>query len=98
MYYLDSKVTVGFVGNNLQEDMLTVPDIIVYRKWWGNFRLIFDEFLVRYPYDRIEFPVFDNPVNSIPELNLQPSPVFLHHFGTLFAINDEWKTDIFIRR
>lgn len=36
MYYLESKVIIGYVGNNLEEDTRAVPDIIVFRKRWES--------------------------------------------------------------
>jgi hypothetical protein len=73
MYYLDSKVIVGYVGNNLEEDMQMVPDIVIFRKGWRNLDpKIFIDFLVRRRYERISFPVVDYKVNNIPELNLSP--------------------------
>ena len=45
MYYLNATVTVGYVGNNLEQDSLIIPDVIVYRKAWGNFGTLFSIFL-----------------------------------------------------
>jgi hypothetical protein len=80
MYYLDARVTVGYVGNNLEEDSRIIPDAIVYRKEWGNFRPVFNSFLSQRPYRRITFPVTDSPVNNIPELNWVPP--YIHQFRT----------------
>jgi hypothetical protein len=80
MYYLDAKVIVGYAGNNLEEDSRMLPDAIVYRKEWGNFRGVFESFLSQRPYRRIAFPVADSPVNNIPELNWFPP--YTHQFRT----------------
>jgi len=96
MYYLGSRVIVGHVGNNLAEDARTQPDIIVYRKSWMDFEDVFRNFLALKAYGRISFPVFDYPVNNIPELNWQPP--FKHRFRTLQASKEEDKVDIFVRK
>ena len=75
MYYLGSRVIVGYVGNNL-EDARTQPDIIVYRKLWANFQEVFRDFVARQAYERISFPVMDYAVNNLPELNWKPP---IHH-------------------
>lgn len=82
MYYLGSKVTVGYVGNNLAEDSLLVPDVIAYRRNWGNFVKVFNKFWREASYSTQTFPVFDNPLNNIPELNFF-KPAFNHQFRTL---------------
>lgn len=96
MYYLGSKVTVGFVGNNLEEDAKTVPDIIVYRKWHNIFLTIFTNFLDQYAYERISFPVADYPVNNLPELNWAP-PV-QHQFRTGETSDELKKVVIYVRK
>jgi hypothetical protein len=94
MYYLDAKVTVGFVGNNLDQDARIQPDIIVFRKGWDNHSEIFNEFLKNRPYERISFPVFDYAVNNIPELNFSPS--LEHQFRTLNVEDEREKVDMYV--
>ncbi len=96
MYYLNAKVTVGFVGNNLEQDSKIVPDIIVYRKWHRIFLPVFRNFLEEQPYGRISFPVADYPVNNLPELNW--APPFEHQFRTEESEDEEEKVDIFVRK
>jgi hypothetical protein len=97
MYYLDSKVIIGYVGNNLEQDTRTVPDVIIYRKGWRNLDpKIFTDFLARHRYRRISFPVVDYTVNNIPEFNL--SPAYRHQFRTLVTEDERMKVDIFLRR
>ncbi len=95
MYYLNAKVTIGFVGNNLEQDSRTIPDVIVYRKAWGNFGAIFNGFLTRHRYEEITFPVRDYPVNNIPELNW--SPPFMHRFKTEEYGDEAERVDLFVR-
>jgi hypothetical protein len=96
MYYLNAKVIVGYVGNNLEEDARMQPDIIVYRKLWGNFAPIFTNYLQQASYERISFPVLDYTVNNIPELHFRPH--IQHRFRTLETAAEQEKTDIYIRR
>jgi hypothetical protein len=97
MYYLKSKVIVGYVGNNLDEDVQAIPDIIVLRKGWGNLhRWVFVDFLRRYRYRRASFPVLDYKVNNIPELNI--SELVEHQFRTLIARDEKMRTDIYLKR
>jgi hypothetical protein len=96
MYYLDSKVIIGYVGNNLEQDIQMVPDIIIFRKGWRNLDpKIFINFLSRYSYQRIFFPVVDYKVNNIPELNL--SPEYQHQFRTLITGDERMKVNIFLK-
>ena len=95
MYYLDSKVIVGFVGNNLEEDSRAVPDIIVYRKPWGQFGELFSTFIGKGQYSRISFPSVDFPTNNISELNW--SPPFIHRFRTPATDDERARVDIFLR-
>ena len=88
MYYLKCKTIIGYVGNNLEEDQKANPQILLYRKSWGNHLQLFNNFIQRLNYRRISFPVFDNPVNNIPELNYF-KPVFNHKFETAQPINPE---------
>lgn len=97
MYYLDSKVIIGYVGNNLEQDTRMVPDIVIFRKGWRNLDpRIFIGFLGRRYYQRVSFPVFDYSVNNIPELNF--SPAYKHQFQTLNTEDERMKVDIFLKR
>ena len=96
MYYLGSKVVVGYTGNNLKADSASRPDIIAYRKPWGNYQDIFNGFTQRELYEPVKFPVKDNPVNNIPELNFMP--VFNHQFETVQSANDGDAAYLYIRK
>ncbi|MDD3906160.1 MAG: hypothetical protein PHS46_06505 [Candidatus Omnitrophica bacterium] len=91
MYYLDSKVIIGFVGNNLHEDSKLRPDVVIFRKTRSSADLaVFNNFLLSDKYEKISFPVFDYFVNNIPELR--------HHLY-LTPLSDEKNKnlDIFIK-
>lgn len=96
MYYLDSKVIVGFVGNNIEEDARLTPDIIAYRKPWRNFLNLFNAYFQRASYESVMFPVADGLVNNIPELNLVPA--LNHKFKTVHTENPQEATYLYIRR
>ena len=93
MYYLNSKVTIGYVYNNLEDDLKYIPDIIIYRKTWGTDPKVFNDFMQKAKYQKVSFPVYDYPVNNIPELDF----VIKHLFKTKFAASEQEKTDIFVR-
>ncbi len=92
MYYLGSRVLLGHTFNDYEKPLPT-PDIISYRKVWGHDPTIFNQFLQRAPFRQIHFPVFDYPVNNIPELNFQ----FRHLFRTPVPEDSLYRTDLFIR-
>lgn len=96
MYYLGSKVIVGFVGNNLEEDSKMQPDIIVPRKQrlFGQQRA-FAEFLQKGRYRKNSFPVLDYLVNNMPEIG---HGRFSHLYKTPLATNENERLDIFIRQ
>jgi len=92
MYYLNSKVIIGYVGNNLAEDMKANPDIIIMRKNWAytSKEEIFTPFFERNKYVMVSFPVFDYFVNNIPETSL-------HLFKTMKAENASECLDIYMK-
>jgi hypothetical protein len=94
MYYLGSKVTIGYVYNNLEEDLRYTPDIIIFRKRWGSEPRFFKILLTRDAYRRVSFPVFDYEVNNIPEFDYK---FFNHLFQTKFASTEEEKADLWVK-
>lgn len=78
VYYLGSKVIVGFTGVTLDEDLKLRPDIIIIRKRTSFVDpAVFNIFLARDKYELFFFPVFDYFVNNIPEtgLHLYKTPI-----------------------
>jgi hypothetical protein len=96
MYYLDSKVIVGFLGNNIEEDARLTPDIIAYRKYWPHFHALFNSYFQRATYEPVMFPVADGLVNNIAELNLVPA--LNHKFKTVHTENPQEATYLYIKR
>jgi hypothetical protein len=95
MYYLDSKVIVGFIGNNLEEDRKMDPHILSFRKKWNKFPEVFNEFATGNEYEIKTFPVYDSPVNNIPELNFIED--FNHLYETKSNTSEADAADLFIR-
>lgn len=104
IYYLGSRVIVGFLNPDFRPDLLEQPDCIVYRRFWVNFtsRSIFDGFLRRDAYEMVRFPVFDYGFNNIPEtVHWTPERGWntrLHLFGTVIADDPRALATVFIRR
>lgn len=96
MYYLKSKVLIGFGGNNLKEELAITPDIIAYRKFWPRFYNVFNNYFQTAAYEPVMFPVADGLVNNIPELNLVPA--LNHKFKTVHTENPQEATYLYIRR
>ncbi|MDD5355958.1 MAG: hypothetical protein PHY56_05450 [Candidatus Omnitrophica bacterium] len=94
MYYLGSKTTIGHEDNNLEEDLMLQPDIVIFRKSYPQDIQIFNDFLQKERYARVSFPCFDYPVNNIPESNVQLPP---HLYKTKIAENEDERLDIYIR-
>jgi len=81
MYYLGSRVTVGFARANLDEDMAIQPDVIIQRRWPQGRRQL--KWLAqRATYDAERLPVADIRFNNIPQLSESPIVLELHHFET----------------
>ncbi len=95
MYYLGAKTVVGFVGNNLAADSLARPDVVLYRRAWGNYPNVFNGFLQRGNFKVEKLPVADLPVNNIPEVNFRPP--FNHYYKTVSAEEGGTATEVYHR-
>ncbi len=93
MYYLESKVTLGFILINVKEDLTIQPDIMVYRKGWDHPPKPFRDFLQKARYTRVSFPVKDYRFNNIPEINF----VTPHLYRTVFTDDEQFKVDILLK-
>jgi hypothetical protein len=81
MYYLGSRVTVGFSRANLEEDMAIQPDVIIRRPWPQGQRAL-DALAQRATYDAERLPVANILYNNIPQLSASPIVLELHRFET----------------
>ncbi len=96
MYYLKCKVIVGMVGNNLEEDSKASPHLIAYRRAWGNHWPLIESYLKKATYTPISFPVDDNLVNNIPELNA--NRFFNHKFKSVLPASPANATVLEVRQ
>jgi len=95
MYYLDSKVIVGYGGGNLREDAKMSPDVIVIRREWPNARSpVFRSFFRKARYGRTVFPVSGYWVNNIP----QTAGWIRHQYRTRMTDNKEEQLEIYIKK
>jgi hypothetical protein len=76
IYYLGSKIIIGFTGINLEENQKMAPDIIILRRYIIPNSDIIKSLISGGDYKKTLFPVFDYPVNNIPELILSPYHLF----------------------
>lgn len=97
MYYLDAKVTIGYVQSNIENDMRYQPDVIYFNpQWsWGQAPRILDQFLAHGKYGRAQFPVARYRVNNIPEVNLEPE--INHQFRTLIPRAGEPQAELLVK-
>jgi len=93
IYFLDCKVTLGYVNKEYAEDMKLQPDLIVFRKTWGHNPAPYNELIQRAKYKRLAFPVYDSNTNNIAELDF----FIKHQFRTKLPANENEKADVFIR-
>lgn len=96
VYYLGSKVIVGFVCNNLEEDIKLQPDVVIFRKRsdCAYSMPIFVSYLQKAYYEKVSFPIFDYLVNNIPDLS---GPI-RHLYKTKMAEDINSGLDIFIKQ
>jgi len=98
MFYLNSRMLIGFIPLHLEEDLNHSPDILVYRKLWEQDPAPFRWYLSKAEYEEIFFPVLDYPVNNIPELYLGVgNDLFSHHFSTVYTDDPRYRASIFIK-
>ena len=91
MYYLNSKVIVGFAGKNIEDDLKLDPDIIIPRKNIKNFQEEIQYLIDKGNYKKTTFEIYDYPVNNISELFYMPR----HLFKTKYASGDEDALEIY---
>ena len=60
---MDSRVTVGFYGADLERDRATLPDVIVPRPWPDHLDVL-QELATRAAFEETSFPVQNLPWNN----------------------------------
>lgn len=97
MYYLNSKVILGYNYGfrNLTEDSLKLfnPDILIFRKKWGQNPGAYNYYIQNGKFERTSFNTVDWPVNNLADLEF----FVKHQFKTLETKDEKEKADIFIR-
>jgi hypothetical protein len=93
MYYLGSRVVVGYVKYGRGADLAVIPEILVFRQGWltPEDERIFHRFRAAADYTPVRFPVDDYQVNNIPEVNLR-LPFLRHQFETRYATRRDQQT------
>jgi hypothetical protein len=97
IYYLGSKVTVGFYGANLDEDLTIQPDVIVPRPWPDHLDTL-KSLADAADYESVAFPVANLWWNNIPGLNPRGERKVGHQFRTRIAEKGEPQLVILERR
>lgn len=96
MYYLGSRVTIGFYGPDLERDMQIQPDIIVPRPWKPNLDAL-ETLAARAIYAVKTFEVKNQQTNNIPALSPY-TPGGLHHrYKTVLAETPREQLKVFER-
>jgi hypothetical protein len=95
MYYLRSKVIIGYVGNNLAEDTKIMPDIISWRKEWPDHNGLLKNMIINNDFNRKGFNVKSSLTNTIPEFNY--GSILEHQFKTQIPTSREDETDIWVK-
>ena len=95
MYYLGSRVIIGYAGANLEEDLKLTPEVVFIRRAWERADFTPDEelirgFLTRAEYREVALPVLDFFVNNMPESGI-------HVFKTVELENDLRQARIYVR-
>jgi hypothetical protein len=93
-YYLGSRVIIGYVGNNLEEDMKLEPDVIVARKRGAYTNARIQELVGRAAHNRKTFPIIDTETNSIPEIKIGR---LSHRFRTPRTRNEKRALEILFK-
>jgi hypothetical protein len=107
IYYLGSKVIVGFLNpdlqQNLQQALMEQPDCIIIRRSWSHLSYvrILEELLKLGDYDKTGFTVRDYLFNNIPEVwhwTPEWGWINLHIFQTLYDYNPATQATLYFRR
>jgi hypothetical protein len=99
MFYLGSRTILGFIGNNLADDLKLRPDVMIVRKnsvspaFNIDYRKIFSDYLQKDRYARVVLPIFDLAYNTVP----QTEDPCEHSFRTNTATDEKDRLVMFIR-
>lgn len=82
MFYLGSRVIVGFGSNNIEIDRGLEPDVVVPRRTWEKNLDELRRFLRRASYRKVRLPVSDASYNNSPALTQTSWIPMVHRFRT----------------
>ncbi|MFC1727430.1 hypothetical protein ACFL0Y_02805 [Patescibacteria group bacterium] len=96
MYYLGSRVVIGYAGANLEEDLKLEPDVVLIRQVWEGADFTpppekIRSYLEKTEYEAITFPVLDFFVNNMPESQI-------HVFKTVELNDNPRQLEIFVKK
>ncbi len=96
MYYLGSKVIIGHIWNNIDQDLMETPDVLINRIYWSknDWPFPLKYLLKKAEYESSTFPVADHSVNNIPELHFD----IKHLYRTPIAEDEAGRLKIYVRR
>jgi len=97
MLYLDSQVIVGLSGADPKRALEERPDVVIPRKSWPRQLEVIAGLLRQGRFERHDFPVRDDPYNTIPELGRWSSVPVPHRFETPWAQSERESLQIFLR-
>jgi hypothetical protein len=80
MFYLGSRVIVGYSLNNIEAERELEPDVVVPRRHWTPAAPELERFLERDRFVKVRLPVVDLPYNNIAALSKTPSIPITHRF------------------
>jgi hypothetical protein len=95
MYYLGSKVTIGYAWSNLREDLATPPDIIIVRRWGNLMPLL--ELAKGGKFETKTFEVLDLPINNVPQVSPTRFVPMTHQYRTPLAETPDQAFKILVR-
>jgi hypothetical protein len=97
MYYLGSHTIVGLSLNNLVQDRLLEPDVVVPRRRWPRSLAELGPFLARGEWEEVRLPVEDLHHNTVPALSRSrflPDP---HRFRTAASDDPDAQLVLYLR-
>ncbi len=80
MFYLGSRVIVGYSLNNIEVERRLEPDVVVPRQRWRETLGVLQIYLDHGRFETVQLPVVDLPYNNIPELTKAQSVPMTHRF------------------
>ena len=80
MFYLGSRVIVGYSLNNIEVERRLEPDVVVPRQRWRETLGVLQIYLDNGRFETVQLPVVDLPYNNIPELTKAQSVPMTHRF------------------